>query len=331
MLNMLPKKSLTLDEGSVPILRERFDVCAQEQFGDHIPIHSKTKGFTLIELLVVIAIIALLLSILTPALNSVKERGKRVLCMNNLRQLGMANYIYAQQYGGRYVPVETDEPYEITLLDGSTRMTISMWCSNPTFIKLLDQRASENAGFDISSNPADYYGLPPKFRCPSYPRFKGKEMQDVDNTTVIRTSYGYNITDWVHVDQEYGEDSPEELEMRNRIWIKGVMAEEVRKPSRKIMFIDGNDVYVESGQGNYVNHWDEHGEVSWEYSAEHGGEHWSEPMYRHNDGANVVFCDGHVEYRKKTELFYFLDGNKPNATATNVDVVKNDRMWCYFK
>ena len=55
---------------------------------------SRKKGFTLIELLVVIAIIALLLSILTPALNTVKERAKRILCKNNLRQWVIAIVAY---------------------------------------------------------------------------------------------------------------------------------------------------------------------------------------------------------------------------------------------
>ena len=62
----------------------------------------KKKGFTLIELLVVIAIIAMLLAILMPALNKVKKIAQRVVCGTNLRGLGTAQVVYANDYDDQY-------------------------------------------------------------------------------------------------------------------------------------------------------------------------------------------------------------------------------------
>ena len=63
----------------------------------------KKKAFTLIELLVVIAIIALLLSIMTPALRKAKEAAKRVCCLSNLRQLTTSWLMYADENNGEIV------------------------------------------------------------------------------------------------------------------------------------------------------------------------------------------------------------------------------------
>jgi|GEM_PF-1992086 len=73
---------------------------------------SRRSGFTLIELLVVIAVIAIISAILLPIIVSAREKASRSKCLSNLRQIGSAIIMYADDYEGRVYPAVYNEGWD---------------------------------------------------------------------------------------------------------------------------------------------------------------------------------------------------------------------------
>lgn len=93
--------------------------CAGQRSGGR-----RAHGFTLVELLVVIAIIAILAGMLLPTLGRAKEAGKRIACVNNLRQLGLTLRMYADDNSDYFPPRAATNRWTTIMRDGYRTLNI---------------------------------------------------------------------------------------------------------------------------------------------------------------------------------------------------------------
>lgn len=126
---------------------------------------AKNHGFTLMEILTVIVIIVILAGLLTPAISKAQRQAKRVECMNNLRQIGMALQQYALDNNGAFPP---DLTTLTTVPAGDTYLPDSPTISGGTTPAILVCSA-DNGGYteSLTATMAAATAGTPLVQCPN--------------------------------------------------------------------------------------------------------------------------------------------------------------------
>ncbi len=255
-------------------------------------------GFSLVELLVVVSIIALLVSILLPAIGAARRQADAVACRSNLRQLGLALVMYANDNAGWVIP-----SYTMTTYAGGGADPLEGWASilhRDGYVK--GQRSNEGSVF-ICPSMLDIEGMELGQTGNDPGRPKGwmdwpAARLGVQNLPVTIPSRGFNdilrVGYWINADNPIGSKTSFTPDLYytcsvGYVGTNGVMHAQrmtrVRQAARLITLADG--VYAGRQRDSRI------------------GTTNCRIGYRHPGGAgaaNAAFADGHVESLRGDEF-----------------------------